>query len=307
MRNFLLLAFVNLLWALQFPATKIASGEMGPMTVTVFALFLSMLILIPLMLDERRRNTRVRLTPGRSALYLAMLGIMGSLVAQLFLNWGTERSLASNASVLNLAVPGLMAVLAAVLLGERMTWVRWAAFVLSVAGVVMVSEVDFKEASLLENRYLLGNGLIFLSCCGSAFYNVFSKRLLEWFGPAELLVASFAVSVVVLLPVALTYEPGMWQRLAAASWQSWVCLIAIAALSLSLSMVLFFRVLANIEATQASLSIYLLPVFGVALSGLALKERITPSLLLGGLLVCIGAWLVTVYENRMETSNELPN
>ena len=305
MRNLLLLGLVNLLWAMQFPTSKIASGEMGPMTVTVCALLLSAVILIPLMLQERRGRTQPRPSAGRSLLYVATLGIMGSLIAQLFLNWGVERSLASNASVLNLAVPGLMALMASVILGERMTWTRWLAFAISVAGVAIVSEVDLKQSSLFENRYLIGNLLIFLSCCGSAFYNVFSKRLLQWFGPAELLVGSFAVSVAVLFPVALSYEPGMPDRMLNASWQAWLSLLSIAVLSLSLSMVLFFRVLAHVDATQASLSIYLLPVFGVALSGLALKEAVTPSLIAGGLLVCVGAWFVTVYENRLERTNDL--
>jgi drug/metabolite transporter (DMT)-like permease len=69
-------------------------------------------------------------------------------------------------------------------------------------------------------------------------------------------------------------------------------------LSLSFSTLLYFWVIDKIDVTQASLSIYLLPIFGVLLSTVIVKEKITPSLVFGGLLVFAGTFLVTVYEER---------
>jgi len=46
------------------------------------------------------------------------------------------------------------------------------------------------------------------------------------------------------------------------------------------------------------LSIYLLPVFGVLLSTVVVREKITAQLVFGGLLVFAGTFLVTVYEER---------
>jgi drug/metabolite transporter (DMT)-like permease len=63
-------------------------------------------------------------------------------------------------------------------------------------------------------------------------------------------------------------------------------------------MVLFFWVIQRIEVTQASLSIYLLPVFGVLISSVALHEKITWQLVSGGLLVFVSTFLVTSYEER---------
>jgi drug/metabolite transporter (DMT)-like permease len=65
-------------------------------------------------------------------------------------------------------------------------------------------------------------------------------------------------------------------------------------------MVLFFIVLEKIDATQASLSIYLLPVFGVLISAVTVGERITWNLILGGSLVFVSTFLVTTYEERMK-------
>jgi drug/metabolite transporter (DMT)-like permease len=263
-------------------------------------MLLSAIVLLFRIPAERRVQPAPANPPSRATVWfhVATLGVAGSLVSQLCLNWGLERSLASNAAVLNLSTPVLMAILASLLLGERMSAIRWLAFAISLGGVLLVSDFDWRSVQLGANEFLWGNLLVLASCAGSAFYNVYSKRLLEWMGPSELVVASFAVSLLVLLPAMLYYEPNPWARLSSASWAALGGLAVIAIFSLALSMVLFFQVLQDIDATQASLSIYLLPVFGVLLSATTLRETLKPSLLGGGLLVAAGAWLVTAYEER---------
>jgi drug/metabolite transporter (DMT)-like permease len=83
----------------------------------------------------------------------------------------------------------------------------------------------------------------------------------------------------------------------------WASLLTIAIFSLSVSMLLYFWVIEKIDVTQASLSIYLLPVFGVLLSTVVVRERITASLMFGGLLVFAATFLVTVYEERKRMRN----
>jgi drug/metabolite transporter (DMT)-like permease len=303
MRNLGLLALVNLMWAIQFPASRIAAQELQPMTLTWFAMLLATVLMLPVAWYERR-EIRQAAPPSWLDRYgrVVLLGISGSLVAQMCLNWGLERSPASNASVINLTVPVLMTVLAALLLGERMSALRWAAFALSIPGVLLASDIRWSEANFFENRYFLGNALVFLSCWGSAFYNVYSKRVLDWMGPAQLLVSTFAVSLLALLPAMLIYEPAPVLRLQRATTASLAGLVIIGVVSLAFSMFLYFRVLGEVDATQASLSIYFLPVFGVVLSGATLHETISPALVGGGLLVGAGAWLVTVQEQRAKAA-----
>jgi drug/metabolite transporter (DMT)-like permease len=70
--------------------------------------------------------------------------------------------------------------------------------------------------------------------------------------------------------------------------------------SWGISMVLFFRVLSRLEVTQVSLSVYLLPFFGILLSAIFLKERITPAILAGGALVLAGTTLILFADSRAE-------
>jgi drug/metabolite transporter (DMT)-like permease len=140
--------------------------------------------------------------------------------------------------------------------------------------------------------------LIFASCLGSAFFNTYSKKLLETFNPVELLVYSFLITDLELLILMLLFERPRISEFVSLGLGVWASLLIIAILSLSLSTLLYFWVIDKIDVTQASLSIYLLPIFGVLLSTVIVKEKITPSLVFGGLLVCAGTFLVTVYEER---------
>jgi drug/metabolite transporter (DMT)-like permease len=50
--------------------------------------------------------------------------------------------------------------------------------------------------------------------------------------------------------------------------------------------------------SQASVSIYLLPLLGVLFSAVLLKERITPAMVVGGLLTLAGTVLMTSMDTQ---------
>jgi len=294
---FLVLVVVNLMWAFQFSGAKIATERLGPVTVTFIPLALSTMLFAPLVRLSRGQKPKPRFT-AVVVRDLILAGTLGVIPSQLGLTWGVEHSLASNASVLTLTIPVLTAIMAVMLLGESMTVVRWLSFALAICGVLMVSDIDWRSVEIFRGTYLMGNLLLFASCLGSAFYNTYGKKLLETFNPVELLVYTFLVAGIELLILMLIIEPPKMGQLLSLGPGVWTTLLTITLFSLSISMLLFFWVIDKIDVTQASLSIYLLPVFGVLLSTVFVGEKITTQLVFGGLLVFTGTFLVTVYEER---------
>ena len=65
-----------------------------------------------------------------------------------------------------------------------------------------------------------------------------------------------------------------------------------------LSMVIFLTVLTRLDATQASLSNYMIPFFGLVIAAVVLHERLTLPMILGGTLVLLSTLLITVYEEH---------
>jgi drug/metabolite transporter (DMT)-like permease len=63
------------------------------------------------------------------------------------------------------------------------------------------------------------------------------------------------------------------------------------------SMLLFFYVLKRMDVTQAILGNYLLPFFIAVLGILLLHEKITPLMLVGGVVILLSTLMVSVIKN----------
>jgi len=289
----------NLIWASSFVWIKFAQLQVGPLFTTFFPITLATLMLIVLVGAARRRCRSEGKRPSmplRDVLDFILIGILGQVVTQFFGTWGTQLSLASNGALLMLTLPIATALMAHFLLGEQMTRLRWVSFILAIAGVIECSGIDWKELNFTSSRYMLGNVLLFASVFGSAFYNVFSKKLLRRYAPLEVQLYSCYVVVIFLLPFVLAVEPETFRSMPKFTSVVWVGLGMLAVFHYFLSMVIFLRVLARLDATLAGLSNYLIPFFGVILAALLLHERLTKFMLLGGVLVLVSTLLVTVLE-----------
>lgn len=289
--DWLMLLSCNLMWASQFVMVKLVQEQMGPLFAVTFPIALSTLLLIVLV----RREPGVALNK-RDIWNFFLLGILGQLVAQLFITWGVRFAPASNAALLALIMPISTAVMAHFLLGEHMTRMRWISFGLAILGVMACSGVDWNGLNFGKG-YFVGNVLIFFSVLGSAFYNAYSKHALERHSPLRVLLYSYYALLLVLLPVTVAMEPAGFVNLPHYSATVWIGLAILAIFQYFLSMVIFLNVLTRLDATQAALSNYLIPFFGVLIAAVVLHERLTGSMLAGGALALASTLLITVWDD----------
>jgi len=298
--NFTLLVVVNGMWAAQYAAYKTASSQMGPVTVSAWTFLCATVILSPFLLKERaqaKKTAAPRRWTRRDWIGFMIIGVFGLVPASAFLAWGTERSTASNAALIYLTVPILTAVLASIILGERMTWVRWLSLGICLAGVMLLSRSDLRQQSLVRGEFLVGNALVLLACASSSFYNVYSKDLLQRFSGLEILVYGYAMALVLSIPLLVWTEPLTWSAIGGYTTATWLSVLVLSIFSWGLAMVLWMFVLRRLDVSQASVSIYLLPFLGVLISAVTLHERITGSMMIGGAITLAGAVMITVAES----------
>jgi drug/metabolite transporter (DMT)-like permease len=303
MLAFTALIAVNAMWAFQFAGVRIATEELGAVLVTLVPLALATLLVLPfarLSCDLFRRKYRPVL------LDVLLLGTLGVLPAQLCVVLGVQRTLATNASALALTVPVLTAISASVFLNERMTRLRWVSFLIAIVGVCMIASKDIQHAHLLRFEYVLGNLYVLASCAGSAFNNSYSRRVLSHFSPPQVLVWTFVVADIELLLIEIATDRSGWRQLFHLPPSVWWSLILIAVFSLGISMLLYFSVIQSIEVIKAALSVYLLPVFGLLFSMVLLRESPTLNLIVGGLLIFISCFLVTICEEQQRIRGLAP-
>lgn len=294
-RDFVLLLVANMMFGAQFPATKVAVSGLGATLLSALTFLLASICLIPFLVAESKAHPdqprlRELLRPGMLGPFL-FVTVLGLLPASIVLSWGVDRSLASNGALLTLSIPVLTAMLASLVRGEQMTKWRWLSFVLGIAGAAITSEVNWRELDFFSGRFLFGNSLILIGCLGNGFNTVYSKELLERFRPVRLLVITYLFTAALCVPI-LLLQPANLRTVTQLPWQTWFGLLILGVFPWGLGMIIWFRVLSRLEATQVGLSIYLLPFFGILLSAVFLGERLTPEILGGGALVLVGTSIV---------------
>ena len=291
LRDWLLLLACNLMWASQFAMVKLVQERMGPLFAVTLPMAIAAVLLFPLV--------KRKWPPAHFGGFI-LLGVAGQVTAQLFVTWGVRLSLASNAALISLALPVCTAAMAALLLRERMTRMRWLSGALALAGVLACSGVDWGQLNLTGRQYLAGNLLIFVSILGSAFYNTYSKRLLTKYSELEVLLYGYYAVMAVLIPVTLASEPETLRAIPSFDAKTWIGLAVLAVFQYFLSMVIFLKVLTRLDATQAAVSNYLIPFFGVLLAALILGERLTWPMVAGGVLVLVSTVLATVFDRSYD-------
>jgi drug/metabolite transporter (DMT)-like permease len=298
LRDWTLLLVCNLIWASQYVMVKIVQEQMGPVFATFLPVTLATLFLMAIVRRDR--------WPKHDRFRFFLIGVCGQIPAQLFITWGVGLSLASNAALLALTLPIMTALMAYLILGERMTPLRWVSFALAIAGAIECAGINWKELDFGSLRFMLGNLLIFLAIAGSSFYNVYSKKLLTRYSPLQVQLYSYYAVFICMFPITLCTEPQGFLRLTHFSLKIWLGLIELAVFVYFLSMVLFLNVLTRLDATQAGLSNYLIPFFGLVLAALLLGERLTKFMIAGGILVLASTLMITVYEERVRSRSQPP-
>ena len=296
MRSWLLLFSCNFMWALQFTCIKLVQDQVGSLFTVWGPMTLATIMLYPLIRLEAKGAKK---TDRRSSdiLIFLLLAVVGVFPGQVLITWGTRMSLASNAALLMLTLPVSTAFLAFLFLHEKMTPIRWLSFGLAIIGVVMCSDIDFRTLNFGKG-YLYGNVLIFLGTLGSAFYNSYGKKILERYSPTEMLFFTYLAMFVIMTPLTVAQEPGVFANIPHLSLRTWIGLVLLTFFHNYLSMVLFLKALKQLDAIQAALSNYLITFFGIPIAAIWLKEKLTSLAIIGGVLIFGSTLLITVWENR---------
>jgi drug/metabolite transporter (DMT)-like permease len=294
--NIAALALVNLMWAGQYAAYKIASDHIDVLALNFWTFLIAAALLTPFWLHQRGRGAHMeRSGRGRVVAEFTLLAVLGLLPPSVLLAWGIAHSSASNAAILSLTIPVLMVVMGWLLLKEQLTQLRLVSLALALAGTVLISRSDLVGGSF-SLALLTGNLVIFVGGAGSAFYNVFSKRLLERFSELEVLIYGYWGAILCCAALSAVYDLRPFYHAARYPPAAWGALFVLGGLSWGLAMVLWMWVLKRLAVSQISVSVYLLPVFGVMLTAVTLHERLTLLHLVGGACVFAATFLTSEYE-----------
>lgn len=291
----LLLFSCNFMWAMQFTCIKLVQDQVGPIFTVAGPMFLAMLLLIPFL--KKNGTERKNLTFADVKTF-ASLAILGAFPAQVVVTWGTQYSLASNASILMLSLPVITALFAFLILKEKMNTARWISFIIAIVGVTLCVLGDMSKMDF-GSKYAFGNLLIFIAVLGNAYYNTICKKISTQYSEIEMLFYSYVALLIFLLPLVLILEPTSFGDIATYTTDTWIGMSLLTIFHNFLSMVLFFKALKVLDVTQVGLSNYLITFLGLPIAAIWLGEKLSGYAIIGGILVLIGTLITTIWEHKI--------
>jgi drug/metabolite transporter (DMT)-like permease len=196
------LAVAGTLWGTTVPLSKLALAWLPPgwLTVARFGLAATVLLVITQRKATRTRGAAERsLRPAGTALVLisGAAGYGGSVILQ---NAGVELTSVTHAALLIGAVPVLVAVIAAVWQRAVAPPVAWLGFVVSLAGVGLVTGGHGGGSSTA------GDGLVLLSLLVSSTFTVAQNRILRGRDPVAVTAVQFLGAALAALVYAVIAE-----------------------------------------------------------------------------------------------------
>jgi drug/metabolite transporter (DMT)-like permease len=280
-----------LLWGASFVATKIALGEVSPLTVIVLRFGIGVAV-IALTLAWRRQLS----LPRRSEIgWLTLLALNGITVHQILQAEGLVTTTATNSAWIVALIPAFTAIVARVVVRERFGARTIIGLAVAAGGALVV--IGRGDLSLgLFGRARPGDWLMLASAFNWAVFTAASKRMIGRYPPAMLIGYTMAIGWLMMLPLG-AFEGG-WRSIPHLSRPGWASILFLGVGCSGFAYVFWYDALGDTEATVLSSFIYLEPAVTVVVAAILLGERVSWPVVLGGGLIVAGVRLVSQPRGR---------
>jgi len=277
-----ILVIIMFFWALIHPLSKMVVADVSSALLAFLRLLLGALALF-VVLWFRKEEFRVK---KEDVLPLFMLGVVGTALASLFMFIGIDLSNATNASILVNINPIFVALLAPLLIHEKLERKQVLGILISFVGMYLVVTNGVALTEIIKTEYFTGNiALIGAAACITA-YTIYGKKYIEKYGG---LIATFytllAGSIFLLV---YTFATGDIYNVLNISLNEWLVIGFIGVIITGFVWSIWYGSIKIIGATRASSFKLLIPVFATAAAILMLGESPSVFVISGGLIVVAG-------------------
>lgn len=273
------------LWGGTFVAGRQLAGVVPPFAAAFWRFAIASVLLLALLRSSERRWPALT---GLQALAMLLLALTGVFGYNAFFFTGLQHIPAGRAALIVALNPVGIAVLSALVGAEPLRPVRALGVLVAVAGAAIV----ITQGRISSIGTEVGPGeLALLGCVGCwAAYSVLGKRAMKDLSPLASVAYAAAVGALLLAPFGIAQ--GALTCASSYGAAAWISLLFLAVGGTVLGFLWYYQAIRDVGTVRAGVFISFVPVFGVLLGFLILREPLTPALLAGGPLVIAGAWIV---------------
>jgi len=280
-----LLLLVTLIWGNSFIAIKHIVQYVTPLELVTVRFVPVALIFAAVLLPTRWREI-VQLVRDESW-RLALLGLTGAVLYNIFLGWGETGVPAGTASLIIALNPAFTYALSVLALGERFKWQRALGMAVAFGGLfVIVRWGSGRPITLDETSYAF---ITMLAPLCWAVYTILGKSVVARHPPLLVTGVSMIFAGVFSL---IFVNPALLDQLPGLPASVWWAVLFLAVPCTVFAFVVWFGALERMPAGRVAGFVYLVPMFAVTFGRLLLDEPLTLALIVGAAILIGGVWLV---------------
>ena len=289
--DYTLLTILALIWASAFFNIKIATYSYGPVTIAFLRIFFGAIPVIGLCLFKKIKIEAF----SKDWHWFALIGMVNLVIPFFLIAYGVQKVQSNLAAILMASTPLSATVLAHFFTNnEKINLTKIFGVLLGFSGIVFL----FSDNILINDSNFLSALIIFFA---STFYVIGGLLTLKISNKKnENVTASILIwATIFLIPItAFTEKP--WNL--DPSIDSTISVIYLGIVATGFAWLLRFRILiTNGLVFQAQVA-YLIPIFGIILGYIFLKELITPKVVIAVIAVIVGIYFVKKSNSKKITS-----
>ena len=290
--DYILLSILSLIWASAFFNIKIATYSYGPLTIAFLRIFLGAVLIVIICFFKKIKIEAF----SKDWYWFAIIGFVNLVIPFFLIAYGVQKIQSNLAAILMSTTPLSSAILAHFFTKtEKINFTKIIGVIVGFAGIIIL----FSDNVLINNENLFYALMILV---GSTFYVVGGILTLKISSKKnENLTSSILIwGALIIFPIMIYYEQP-WSIVPRID--STISLIYLGVFPTGIAWLIRFHILKKNGLVFHSQVAYLIPIFGVILGYIFLKEIITFKVLIALFAVVIGFYFVkrSIKQNLSST------
>ena len=272
-----------LFWGASFIATKYLLDELTPETIISMRLILAILFLLMIALFQKR-DFSINLKSHTYILLLAIIAVFHLWIQVTGLKFTT----ASNTGWIIGTAPIFMALLGLFFFKEKLNALKVTGIIIATFGLLLlVGNGNPTNIDLIKNK---GDLLVLSSAFTWGIYSMVNKKISLNYSPVMTILYLFIMMAIIIIP--FTINNTAVNSVINLSGVGWISILFLGLLCSGVSYVIWAYALREMESAKVGAYLYFEPFVTVIAAWIFLNEDITLFMILSGLIITAGVYLV---------------
>lgn len=289
-------AYLNLSLAMVIVGSSVVFGKVITFSFPVFLasglrFAIASIILLPILYINDAQMFKLS---RKDCINLLFMAVCGQVVFTFFVLLGLRYTSSIEAGLITSSSPAVMAGVTWLFFRERLQMLQVIAIVAVIAGIVIVNGVFSLDMAAVGAGHAIGNLLMVGAVIGEAFFLLMRKRISEKISDLALTGYLCFFGFFLFLPLSI------WQGLdfdfLSVDTTAWLSMLYFGAVFTVFAYLFWFKGVSKVTGSVAAIFTAVMPVSAVALSIVFLGESFTLNHGIGGGLILVSIFLMTVPE-----------